>query len=179
MERMGRRSFGPELTYTQAHLELKRIPAFGFENSKAYAGAAEARIAKKDFDNTVRVALKTHLLQTRMAGTTPFNEDEIKELVIGRLTGNFEATRDAAEEVLQKRIRKRANVRKIIAYIPVLGTFAGMSRLISQAMDKEKNLSKLNYLRGVIETLSLGILLLPVDLIVTGYRNRKWKKMGV
>ncbi|MFV0340057.1 MAG: hypothetical protein ACK5MA_05420 [Parachlamydiaceae bacterium] len=69
-----------------------------------------------------------------------------------------------------------SNVGKILGYIPVVGILVGLGRISSTAKDKEI-FSKKEYVRAAIETLGLGILLLPVDIAVTGYRHRQWKKM--
>jgi hypothetical protein len=56
------------------------------------------------------------------------------------------------------------NVVKGLGYVPGIGTLVGIGRLYDIATD-EKLTDKTNHLlRAVVETLSLGILLLPFDL---------------
>lgn len=68
------------------------------------------------------------------------------------------------------RVFHQYNRNKALGYIPVVGTFIGINRLVTIHKDKEENISRNGILRGIIESLSLGILLMPIDLLVTFHR---------
>ena len=60
------------------------------------------------------------------------------------------------------------NIAKIVGYVPVIGTLAGIIRLIQGIVAEGNCPTRVWHIaRGAIETLSLGIVWLPVDLIVT------------
>lgn len=72
------------------------------------------------------------------------------------------------------------NISKKGGYIPILGTLVGLIRLID-VLDKKSLMSKVpnkfsHVIRGSIEFLSLGFLLIIPDFILTKYRDHKAKK---
>lgn len=71
-----------------------------------------------------------------------------------------------------------SNVFKVLGYCPIVGSVVGVGRLTDaiisgaheDARSRKSNLAG-RVTRGVIETLSLGIIFLPVDLAITVYRR--------
>lgn len=76
---------------------------------------------------------------------------------------------------------KKRNIGKLIAYTPVIGTLLGLIRVLITLSDKSMPLKRKCSLivRGSIEFLSLGILLLIPDLIASiCMRHPKTKYVG-
>lgn len=81
------------------------------------------------------------------------------------------------EDEHKKRIMV-SNAFKIAGYFPVIGTAVGVTRLILAGKAMQSHDTNINpsywVVRGIIETLGLGILLLPVDGLITGKRKVQW-----
>jgi hypothetical protein len=80
-----------------------------------------------------------------------------------------------ADESTCERISNTANLMKKLGYVPLLSIYIGIDRI---RLAVKNDLSyKINHIvRGIIEVLCLGLLLLPVDLIITAYRDHKAKQ---
>jgi hypothetical protein len=76
---------------------------------------------------------------------------------------------------------KASNVVKVLGYIPLIGTFLGLSRILEAALSTKEDLpNRYNHIaRGCVELLSLGFLLVIPDLILTGCRAYNAEKKPV
>ena len=79
---------------------------------------------------------------------------------------------NAAALLEAQKISKNSNKLKILSYIPLLGSFIGIWRLRRTNAPTLKANRVKHIIRGSIEVLSLGFLLIIPDLIVT-LRHRK------
>ncbi|MBS4166813.1 hypothetical protein NEOC65_001910 [Neochlamydia sp. AcF65] len=93
---------------------------------------------------------------------------------------DYQKAKDESINNAAKGAWKTANVIKALGYIPLIGTLIGLCRIAKAAKaTKDEWPNKYNHIvRGCVEFLSLGFLLLIPDLILTGYRaydvrNRK------
>lgn len=129
---------------------LKRIPAFGFEDSSVYALEGRDQRARDKIANRA---------SWRRVAENAINERHF--LSLNRESGI-----------------KETNKFKKMGYVPLLGIITGIARLGTFIADGGKTKSPLFVIRGIIETLSLGILLFPIDKAVTAFRNRQWKKLN-
>ena len=75
-------------------------------------------------------------------------------------------------DVFAKTAWKVANVVKVLGYIPLIGSFIGLARILkARASSQDEMPNRYHHIaRGSVEFLSLGILLLIPDLIMTSYR---------
>ena len=135
---------------TDIHLSKK--PAFGFETEHYCASQLHTNKGVKDYNRL---------------------NDRAKKKIAHSLGGKIDFITKRRKTAMYK-----ANASKIVGYIPVLGTIRGIGRIVDTFIHIDRVKPANNLARGVIEMLSLGIFLLPVDLAVTAYRHRDWKKLN-
>lgn len=136
---------------------FSKIPAFGFETKSLRATEKAAEFAEK-------------LYNKKNNSSNHYVKKGFDKVVDKR--GGPEAYKNS----LAQKTYKGSNVAKVLGYIPGIGTLIGLGRIYKVATNREIY-SKKEYLRAAIESLSLGIFLIPADIAVTCYRNKKWKKM--
>jgi len=140
------------------NLEQSRKPAFGFERyGKYYAKTTH----EKEYSETISKAHKHPKKFGNDIIIAAWGKDQVKY----------------HDKTIKSTILAE-NARKIVGYIPVLGTIRGIGRIVDTLLRPEQVKPANNLARGVIEMLSLGIFLLPVDIAVTAYRHREWKKLN-
>lgn len=132
---------------------LKSSPAFGFETASSNAHA----FYKAKFP-------------------VMFTKQEIREHIVDRMVEESPEMRNLEHgDIFAASVQKRMNRAKVVGMIPVVGSIMGLARIIFSCMISRRHLPNRSYhlIRGTIELLSLGFLLLIPDLIVTFSRNRK------
>jgi hypothetical protein len=125
-------------------MSLTAIPAFGFETSRVHSKQGYIAVMSRTRDS------------------------------VGHINHNY-TTSDQATVSDEQIIKAytRTNRGKMIAYMPVIGTFIGIIRIVEAFTNKEALPNKFSHmLRGSIEFFSLGFLLIIPDLILTNLRNR-------
>ncbi len=72
-------------------------------------------------------------------------------------------------------LRMKANARKIVGYIPILGLYIGLKRIITTSIVPKEDLpNKANHIvRGSLEMIGLGWLLALPDYILQNRRDKK------
>lgn len=137
------------------------VPAFGFETFACNAESCYKEIAQKTSQKTLNLQMaKLNAVIPDLQETPYFDDPEHQKI------------RDESITNAAKGAWKTANIVKALGYIPLIGTLIGIDR-ISKAMKatKDELPNKYNHIvRGCVELLSLGFLLLIPDLILTGYR---------
>ena len=138
--------------------DLKRVPAFGFESKNIRAKT----IADLEAEKTMK---------------------KVKTLPPCRLKKQFErgiqkyGSETNFRDHLSLSQYECHNQSKIGGYFPGIGTLYGLRKIYKAINYKKNDYEKKFLIRGVIETLSLGFLLLPIDLWATQQRKHKWKKL--
>jgi hypothetical protein len=152
--------------------DLSFIPAFGFQtdtvNSDRIYRNENVKMVKKEmweeFGN-----FEKRFPGAEIASTLAPRVDILVSQHMGECSEKY-------EKVVSS-MRKASNLQKVLGYLPLIGTIVGISRLRSVHQDKQRgtqNLIKAHHLvRGSIELLSLGFLLLIPDLILTACRERR------
>jgi hypothetical protein len=143
------------VTVREPAYPFSKIPAFGFETKSIRATEKTAELADK--------------IIAKSRNGSPFAKELLKAGI----------ERAGSEEQFKvnmiNKTYKTSNTTKVLGYIPGIGTFIGLGRIRKVATNGEFY-SKREFLRAAIETLSLGIFLIPVDIGVTIHRKRQWKK---
>lgn len=146
-------------------IKLNCAPAFGFETTFCNSEEWYKDLSKKQ-TKTIEENLQKNAAQLNI----PEIQNSINDLTTSPeyqgLMGDIQ--NDAARNAW-----KVANLVKVLGYIPLLGTLIGINRL-ARAVQADKNdlPNRCNHIvRGCVELLSLGALLLIPDLILTCYRG--------
>ena len=135
-------------------ISLNAAPAFGFEtetyNAQDYYYQEAVITSKKNLE----ISIKRGWIKP------------------GQVNGDFQALADAGYKEHAKTAWKTANVVKVLGYIPLVGSFIGLARILGSAFSTPDEVpNRYHHIaRGCVELSSLGILLLIPDLFMTGYR---------
>ena len=70
------------------------------------------------------------------------------------------------------KIAKVDALSKILGYIPVVGTVMGIKRIVAFHAEEGSSAKRQHMMRAVVESLSIGIILIPVDLIATAILSK-------
>jgi hypothetical protein len=146
-------------------INLDSPPAFGFQ-TETY------RATDKYYKYFISTFMKTSWLVSAI--------DNIAGILLSKSAKGAEGLERRSNDQRTKTLIKEmvptawdtSNVIKKVAYIPLIGSVIGIQR-ISQTITDEKVTNKAQQiLRGLVESFSLGVLLLPVDLFVDWYRQK-------
>lgn len=143
-------------------ISLVKEPSFGFESIHYRAKDAEDTYANKE--------LAEH---KKASGGSTVKQRYYKAVIKDILKGEEKYKHQLSLEKMH-----RNNAVKVLGYVPGIGTICGFERLYTIIKDRGELHSRMDFLRSAIEILSLGILLMPVDIAITFVRQRKWKKLN-
>lgn len=166
-------------------------PAFGYEtsdyNAGVYYGERLPVVAASHIQTALEPQHREQFIQefTSQANRLPIAADvrtllseevrlidtqQGRQVIIEDVRSCYELIGQDPET--QKIMYMQANCGKITGYFPLVGTCVGINRIaMTVKIDTMPIADKCaNIFRGVLETFSLGFVLLPVDLIVTALR---------
>jgi hypothetical protein len=153
-------------------VRLEGAPAFGLETRnwnantfyKQFTSGTDRLINQKAYEKFQQILTDTRPV---LLGHHVFNAGDVTLAMVER-----QLHEEAIEEA--KVVKRSMNIGKIIGYIPIIGTLSGIARLIGVKMDREplKAERVKHIIRGSIESLSLGFLLIIPDLIIS-LRHRR------
>lgn len=179
-------------------LQLKKIPAFGFQTATANANGPYQILANRHnqkigrkVDNTLlhKMAKSVDRLEERTkvqrdalpSALKNFDKKvhQARRKKMEKFDANSERLKAKTAHIEAKKIFKWDNFTKVAGYVPLVGSVMGIIRIAGTANTPSSLINKKrHYARGCVELVSLGVLFVIPDLIVTGHRVYKAHKLN-
>ena len=125
---------------------LSSIPAFGFESSQMNA-------------NQAYIEYETFIYEKNLKNSGNFQLVNCDQMVV-----------DYRAKIENTVYWKKSNITKGLAYLPIVGLIIGIQRLILAHQNPLLTNKIKHIVRGTLESIGLGLLLLIPDLIATAAR---------
>lgn len=109
-----------------------------------------------------------------------WSETEVYEKFIEGQVKFFSPNKQAEikKDFMGKRMQRGNTINKIISYVPLLSIFSGLNRSLYFCSKETRKFISVHFVtRACFEFLSIGIVLLPVDIIATLVKNEQAKKL--